>query len=210
MSRWAIAYLASTTNKIRLASWMADTVCLKISSLRPWPTLRLAKLASTPGVSITDANPFNMSNYLRSRVVPYSLSTTATRSPTKQLNKLLFPLLGNPTKATLNLSWLLARVFHGRDRDSFPWSLASFRVIKFYICCGVCKMSCEFLARREKANLLIIWNRNNDIACLINIVYIIIMTIITLASEVTTLPLVACSSTLPVFKETLIRSSKRV
>jgi len=83
---------------------MADIVCLKIYYFSPpKPTLR-AKLASTPGVSMTEASPSNIANYFLSLVVPYYLSTTATLSPMRQLNRLLFPQFGNPTNDTLNFS----------------------------------------------------------------------------------------------------------
>lgn len=50
---------------------MAVIVCLNIYYLRVLPCLLLFKSATyTPGVSITDASPFKIENYFRSRVVP--------------------------------------------------------------------------------------------------------------------------------------------
>src|SRR6185503_18842533 len=44
----------------------------------------------------------------RSRVVPGVSSTMARRSPTRRLNKVLFPTLGLPTSATIGLGILVS------------------------------------------------------------------------------------------------------
>src|SRR5512138_2753916 len=60
-------------------------------------------VGSIPPVSTTwNARPFHSASpNRRSRVVPGVSSTMARRSPTRRLNKVLFPTLGRPTSATI-------------------------------------------------------------------------------------------------------------
>lgn len=82
---------------------MAVIVCLKISSFNLLLVDFFMRSVSTPGVSMIEATPSRMLNYLRSRVVPRCLSTIAMRSPMRQLKRLLLPQLGSPTNETLYL-----------------------------------------------------------------------------------------------------------
>ncbi len=157
-------------------------VCLNIYYLSLFVVDLPMRLVSTPGVSITEAIPSRILNYLRSLVVPRCLSTIATRSPTRQLNRLLFPQLGSPTNDTLNfLIQSLRFVFHGFFQ-SFNSSLMFLFVIIFSICSGECKISCEFFALLEKEKIgLPVLNKvlninaiEKDLSCL-SIVYIIVI-----------------------------------
>ena len=107
ISSWVTGFLESMTSRIMWDSWIAAIVCLKIYSFSELPETApfLSRSVSTPGVSIIEINPSKTGNSLRSRVVPLCESTIAMFSPTKQLKRLLFPQLGNPTSETLYLPY---------------------------------------------------------------------------------------------------------
>ncbi len=76
------------------------------------------------------------------------------RSPTRQLKRLLFPQLGNPTRDTLNLPSPYTPL-----RQGFVWTVDnffSFSSLRTSICSiwsGVCRMSWLLRARREKQKI---------------------------------------------------------
>lgn len=152
-------FLASITNRIRCDSWMALTVCLKISSFSWEPDDLLIRSASTPGVSITEASPSSILNYFLSLVVPRCLSTTATLSPIRQLKRLLFPQLGRPTSDTLNM--LLSSAFLQPFLSSRLARFYPRLVIIFSICSGEWRISWAcfaLLVKDARVVLVSLWN----------------------------------------------------
>ncbi len=109
----------STSTNIRTASasWIAISAWVRISlmnSLEPIesgsrPVPIFTSVGSIPPVSTTikSTPPQSACECNRSRVVPGVSSTTANRSPASRLNKVLFPTLGRPTRATTGIRFAI-------------------------------------------------------------------------------------------------------
>ena len=141
-----MAFFPSITTMIRSDSCIASRVCLNMSCFMLCMEAFLpSTLTYTPGVSITLTSPSIISYSLRSLVKPASLSTMAKCSPIKQLNNVDLPVLGKPTRETLNCFlfyyWIVCQFF---------LSLLEFLKCIFSISPSLWRISCFFRDERVK------------------------------------------------------------